>query len=180
MRQTPPIRTLIVDDDPVTREGLHTALDLADDVVIVGEADSGEDALAKVGEVTPEVVFMELRMPGMSGIEATKAIRERSPSTRVILFAVDDSHATISEAIQAGVSGYLRKDTPAEELVNAARLALEGKAVIHPRLSRSFIEEVRLAEKLQSEAWPSFRALLLVMLAVVLVAVALSVIRSGT
>jgi DNA-binding NarL/FixJ family response regulator len=146
-REEGPIRILIVDDHPVTREGLHAALDLANDVVVVGESDSGEDAVVKVGELTPDIVFMDVRMPGMNGIEATKAIRQASPSTRVILFTVDESRASISEAIQAGVSGYLLKDASADELVNAARLALEGKAVIHPQLTRAFIEEVQIAEK---------------------------------
>jgi DNA-binding NarL/FixJ family response regulator len=141
------IRVLIVDDHPVTREGLHAALDLENDVVIVGEAESGEDAVTKAEELAPDVVFMDVRMPGMSGIEATRAIREASPDTRVILFTVDESRASISEAIQAGVSGYLLKDADADELVNAARLALEGKAVIHPALTRAFIDEVQLAEK---------------------------------
>src|SRR4029453_5222815 len=142
-----PIRILIVDDHPVTREGLHAALDLANDVVVVGESDSGEDAVVKVGDLTPDIVFMDVRRPGMNGIEAPKAIRLASPSTRVILFTVDESRASISEAIQAGVSGYLLKDASADELVNAARLALEGKAVIHPQLTRAFIEEVQIAEK---------------------------------
>ncbi|GBC87120.1 Transcriptional regulatory protein DegU [bacterium HR12] len=141
------IRVLIVDDHPVTREGLHAALDLAEDVVVVGEAESGEDAVEKASELSPDIVFMDVRMPGMSGIEATRAIREASPGTRVILFTVDESRASIAEAIQAGVSGYLLKDADADELVNAARLALEGKAVIHPALTRAFIEEVQLAEK---------------------------------
>ena len=115
--------------------------------MVVGESDSGEDAVVKVGELTPDIVFMDVRMPGMNGIEATKAIRLASPTTRVILFTVDESRASISEAIQAGVSGYLLKDASADELVNAARLALEGKAVIHPQLTRAFIEEVQIAEK---------------------------------
>jgi len=143
----PPIRVLIVDDHPVTREGLHAALELSEDVVIVGEAESGEEAIERAGELTPDIVFMDVRMPGIGGIEATKAIRIASPATRIILFTVDESRASISEAIQAGVSGYLLKDASAEELVNAARLALEGKAVIHPQLTRAFIEGVPLAEK---------------------------------
>ena len=141
------IRVLIVDDHPVTREGLHAALDLSEDVLIVGEAESGEQAIERAGELTPDIVFMDVRMPGIGGIEATRAIRTASPDTRVILFTVDETRASISEAIQAGVSGYLLKDASADELVNAARLALEGKAVIHPQLTRAFIEEVQFAEK---------------------------------
>jgi DNA-binding NarL/FixJ family response regulator len=149
----PPIRVLIVDDHPVTREGLHAALDLSEDVEVVGEAQSGEEAIEQARVLSPDIVYMDVRMPGMGGIEATKAIREASPDTRVILFTVDESRASISEAIQAGVSGYLLKDASAEELVNAARLALEGKAVIHPQLTRAFIEEVQFAEK-RAEAPP--------------------------
>ncbi len=145
--EVPPISILIVDDHPVTREGLHAALDLSEDVVVVGEAASGEEAVDVVRDQAPDIVFMDVRMPGMGGIEATKAIRLASPDTRVILFTVDESRTSIAEAIQAGVSGYLLKDASADELVNAARLALEGKAVIHPQLTRAFIEEVQLAER---------------------------------
>jgi DNA-binding NarL/FixJ family response regulator len=141
------IRIMIVDDHPVTREGLHAALDVEDGVEVVGEAGSGEQAIENAGDLKPDVVFMDVRMPGMGGIEAARAIRQASPDTKVILVTVDESRTSISEAIQAGVSGYLLKDTSADELVNAARLAVEGKAVIHPQLTRAFIEEVQTAEK---------------------------------
>jgi DNA-binding NarL/FixJ family response regulator len=95
---------------------------------------------------------MDVRMPGMGGIEATRAIREIEPDVKVVLFTVDESRAAIAEAIQAGVSGYLLKDSSAEELVNAARLAMEGKAVIHPKLTRAFIEEVQSVDKRGQEA----------------------------
>jgi DNA-binding NarL/FixJ family response regulator len=108
-----------------TREGLHAALDLANNVVVVGEADSGENAVEEAGKLTPDIVFMAARMPGMSWIDATKAIRDASPTTEVILFRVDEPLASISEAIQAGVSGYLENDLSADELVNAVRLLLE-------------------------------------------------------
>ena len=136
-----------MDDHPVTRDGLRAALGTAEDVEIVGEASSGEEAVKVVNEVEPDVVFMDVRMPGMNGIEATRAIRQGNPDTRVILFTVDESRASIAEAIQAGVSGYLLKDVGVDELVSAARLALEGKAVIHPTLTQAFIEEVRLVER---------------------------------
>ncbi|MEX0991803.1 MAG: response regulator transcription factor [Actinomycetota bacterium] len=146
------MRVLIVDDHPVTRDGLRTALSTSRDIDIVGEASTGEQAVELIPELTPDVVFMDVRMPGMGGIEATRGIREVAPDTKVILFTVDESRAAIAEAIQAGVSGYLLKDSSAEELVNAARLALEGKAVIHPKLTRAFIEEVHLVDKPPHEA----------------------------
>jgi DNA-binding NarL/FixJ family response regulator len=142
-----PMKVLIVDDHPVTRGGLRTALSTSDEVEIVGEASSGEEAVERVSELNPDVVFMDVRMPGMGGIEATRIIREDNPKTRVILFTVDESRQVISDAIQAGVSGYLLKDVSAQELVNAARLALEDKAVIHPTLTRAFIEEVQYVDR---------------------------------
>jgi DNA-binding NarL/FixJ family response regulator len=136
------IRALIVDDHPVTREGLRTALELSDDaVVVVGEAGSGEDAVAQARDLAPDVVFMDVRMPGMDGIEATRRIREASPATKVILITVDESRSAVSDAIAAGVSGYLLKDASPDALVDAARNAVEGNAVIHPQLTKTFIEE---------------------------------------
>jgi DNA-binding NarL/FixJ family response regulator len=140
------IRALIVDDHPVTREGLRTALELSDDaVVVVGEAGSGEEAVEQARELTPDVVFMDVRMPGMDGIEATRRIRDASPETKIILITIDESRGAISEAIQAGVSGYLLKDASPDALVDAAKNAVEGNAVIHPQLTKTFIEEAQSA-----------------------------------
>ena len=141
------MRVMIVDDHPVTRDGLRTAFGTAEDVDVVGEASSGEEAIKVVEEQRPDVVFMDVRMPGMNGIQATRLIRERHPETRVILFTIDESRASVAEAIQAGVSGYLLKDAGIDELVNAARQAMDGKAVIHPSLTQAFIEEVQLVDR---------------------------------
>ncbi len=141
------MRILIVDDHPITRDGLRSALTATEDIEVVGEATSGEEAIDMARSTTPDVVFMDVRMPGMGGLEATRAIRESRPETKVILFTVDESRTSIADAIRAGVSGYLLKDVGADELVSAARLAVEGKAVIHPALTRAFIEEVEHAER---------------------------------
>ena len=148
------MKILIVDDHPVTRDGLRTALATADDVEVVGEASSGDEAIQKAEELSPEIVFMDVLMPGMNGIDATRKIKEVVPDVRIILFTVDESRASISDAIQAGVSGYLLKDVGVSELLNAARLAMEGKAVIHPSLTQFFIEEVRLMDRRQPAGSP--------------------------
>ena len=140
------MRVLIVDDHPVTRDGLRSALSTSDDVEVVGESSNGEEAVEAVKELSPEVVFMDVRMPGMDGLEATRVIRDIAPDTKVILFTIEESRAAIADAIRAGVSGYLLKDVSANELIQAARLALEGKAVIHPTLTRAFIEEIQYVE----------------------------------
>ncbi|MGH2654423.1 MAG: response regulator [Actinomycetota bacterium] len=148
------MRVLIVDDHPVTRDGLRTAFNLADEIDVVGEAASGEEAIHVVAETKPDVVFMDVRMPGMNGIQATRQIRENNPDTKIILFTIDESRASVAEAIQAGVSGYLLKDASVGELINAARQAMAGKAVIHPSLTQAFIEEVQLVDRPSSPEAP--------------------------
>jgi DNA-binding NarL/FixJ family response regulator len=146
------MRVLIVDDHPVTRDGLKTAFGITEEIDVVGEAGSGEDAIKLAQDLSPDVIFMDVRMPGMNGIQATRIIRERRPDTKVILFTIDESRASVAEAIQAGVSGYLLKDAGVTELVNAAKQAMAGKAVIHPTLTQAFIEEVQLVDRKASEA----------------------------
>jgi two-component system response regulator DegU len=137
------LRVLIVDDHPITRDGLRSALGSSSEVVVVAEATSGEEAIEAVQQCEPDIVFMDVRMPGMGGLEATKAIREFRPETKVILFTIEESREAIGDALRAGVSGYLLKDVSAAELIQAAKLAAQGKAVIHPTLTRAFIEEAQ-------------------------------------
>jgi DNA-binding NarL/FixJ family response regulator len=141
------MRILIVDDHPVTRDGLRSALSTSPEVEIVGEAASGEEAIKAAEAEIPDVIFMDVHMPGMNGIEATQEIRKGNPEIKIILFTVDESRAAIAEAMRAGVSGYLLKDATASELVAAAKLAIDGKAVIHPTLTRAFIEELQYVDR---------------------------------
>jgi DNA-binding NarL/FixJ family response regulator len=141
------MRVMIVDDHPVTRDGLRAALMSTGELEIVGEASSGEQAVQAVKEVEPQVIFMDVRLPGISGIEATRQIMAIAPETKVILFTVEESRTALSDAMRAGVSGYLLKDVSAGELIQAAKFALEGKAVIHPTLTRAFIEEAQYVDQ---------------------------------
>jgi DNA-binding NarL/FixJ family response regulator len=143
----PVVRVLIVDDHPITRDGLRSAIGGSEEVTVVAEATSGEEAIEAVGDHRPDVVFMDVRMPGMGGLEAARRIRETSPETKVILFTIEESRDAIADAIRSGVSGYLLKDVSAGELIQAAKLAMEGKAVIHPSLTKAFIEEVQYVER---------------------------------
>src|SRR2546428_14078036 len=104
------MRVMIVDDHPVTRDWLRSALMLSGEVEIVGEAASGEQAVQAVKEVAPEVIFMDVRMPGISGIEATRQIMSIAPETKVLLFNVEESRAALADAMPAGVAGYLLND----------------------------------------------------------------------
>jgi DNA-binding NarL/FixJ family response regulator len=140
------MRVLVVDDHPVTRDGLRSALATSDEVKVVGEAATGEEAIELAKELGPDIVFMDVRMPGMGGIEATRHILRVCPDTKVILFTVEESRTALADAMRAGVSGYLLKDVSTNELIQAAKLALEGKAVIHPALTKAFIEEAQYVE----------------------------------
>jgi DNA-binding NarL/FixJ family response regulator len=146
------IRVLIVDDHAVVREGLRTYLELEDRLQIVGEAANGREASDKVRALQPDVVLMDLLMPEMDGISATKAIKEHSPDVKVIVLTSfqDDEH--IMPAIEAGATGYLLKDVSAPELVKAIEGAYEGQAQLHPEVARKLMEQVRQPRRRQDPA----------------------------
>lgn len=141
-----PLRVLVADDHPLMLAAVRRLLEQSPDFEIVGEVSVGSHVLPAVNETHPDVVLLDVRMPGMDGIEATRRIRQAAPTTKIILITIDESRGAISDAIQAGVSGYLLKDASPDALVDAARNAIEGNAVIHPQLTKTFIEEVRLGE----------------------------------
>jgi len=129
-----PIRLLIVDDHPVVREGLRTMLSSDQTIEIVGEACDGAEAVAMVDELKPNVVLMDIRMPNLDGIEATRCIKDKHPSTTVIVLTIYGSDAYIIDSVRAGASGYLLKDTSRELLLHTIRTVSSGETLIKTEL----------------------------------------------
>jgi DNA-binding NarL/FixJ family response regulator len=136
------IRVVLVDDHGLFRSGLHEVL-AKHGVDVVGEASNGETAVEVVRDVAPDVVVMDLAMPGMSGIQAAMKIRAAAPSAKVVMLTVSADERDIDEAIVAGACGYLLKDAAAEEIVAGVRAAAAGEALLSPRIAASLLERTR-------------------------------------
>ena len=138
----PTIRVLVVDDHAVVREGLRNFLGMLEGIEIAGEASSGERALELAGSLLPDVVLMDLVMPGMDGIEATRALRAAHPELKVIVltsFAEDDK---LFPALRAGASAYLLKDVGPEELAEAIRAAARGETLLGPGVTQRLVSGI--------------------------------------
>jgi two-component system, NarL family, response regulator LiaR len=130
-----PIRVLIVDDHAVVREGLRTFLELQDGIEVVGEAGDGEQAVEQAATLAPDVILMDLVMPKLEGVGAMRALRERSPSSRVIVLTSFIDDGRLMPALEAGAAGYLLKDVEPSELARAVRSACIGEAMIDPTVA---------------------------------------------
>ena len=129
------IRLLLVDDHPVVRDGLRGMFDSVEDITVVGEASDGEQAVARAVADAPDVVVMDLRMPGSGGVEAIRELRRRGVAARVLVLTTFDADADVLDAVAAGATGYLLKDAPGDELVRAVRSAHKGEAVLSPAVA---------------------------------------------
>jgi DNA-binding NarL/FixJ family response regulator len=138
---TTPIRILIVDDHAIVRDGITAMLEPHHDLNVVGEAANGADAVRLVTELHPDVVLMDLRMPGTDGAAATARITALSPPPRVLVLTTYDSDADIVRAMAAGAIGYLLKDTPRRELLDAIRAAAQGRAVLTPSVATKLVRQ---------------------------------------
>ena len=138
-----PIRVLIVDDHPVVRDGLRGMLAGDPDLEVVGEASDGADALARIGTSRPDVILMDLRMPGMGGVAAIRALAERGNRARVLVLTTYDTDSDVVPALEAGATGYLLKDSPRGELVRAIRAAARGEAVLAPSVASMLVSQLR-------------------------------------
>jgi DNA-binding NarL/FixJ family response regulator len=141
-----PVRILLVDDQPLLRTGFRMVLGAEDDLHIVGEAGDGADAVDLARRLLPDVVLMDIRMPRMDGVAATRAILEARLPVRVLILTTFDLDEYVVGALRAGASGFLAKDVPAEDLVSAIRTVAAGDAVVAPRILRRLLD--RFADSL--------------------------------
>lgn len=149
------IRVLVADDQPLMRTGFRMILHATDDLKVVGEASDGARAAEGAAQLKPDVVLMDVRMPGTDGIEGTRRIVASSPHTRVLILTTFDVDEYAFTALRAGASGFLLKDVPPEQLVEAIRAVASGDAVVSPRITRELLD--RYATSLPVEAAPSGR-----------------------
>ena len=135
-----PIRVLLVDDHPVVRRGLAALLGTLDDFEVIGEAEDGETAVRQAQLDRPDVVLMDVRMPGMGGVEATRRIREAVPEVAVLVLTMYDEDATVFTAMQAGARGYLLKGAEQDEIADAIKAVARGQAIFGPGIAVRLLE----------------------------------------
>ena len=143
MNEQAPIRILLVDDHPLMRRGMRDLLAMEDDLQPVGEAGTGEEALRLVDELDPDLILLDLNMPGMDGLETLQRLREAKVDARIILFTVSDDQSHVLEALRQGADGYLLKDMDPEQLVEQVRVAANGKLALTPELTLILAQAIR-------------------------------------
>ncbi|OLE27460.1 MAG: DNA-binding response regulator [Actinobacteria bacterium 13_1_20CM_3_71_11] len=142
---TAPLRVLLVDDHPIVRDGLRWLLDSAGGLKVVGEAGDGETAVRLAADLRPDVVLMDLAMPGLDGVEATRRVKAASPETAVLVLTMSDSDASLVAAVTAGASGYVLKGASQEDLLRATRAVAQGEATFGAGVARRLLALVKAA-----------------------------------
>lgn len=135
-----PITLLLVDDHPVVRKGTRELLENEPDLHVIGEAESGEEAIRQARVLTPDVILMDVSMPGMNGIEATRAIKGFLPGVGVLVLTSYDDDAYVFALLEAGAAGYLLKNTSEDDLLGAVRAVAAGESALHPSVARKVLE----------------------------------------
>ena len=138
-----PITIVIIDDHEVVRKGVRSYLDTLSDMQVVGEAASGEEGLALVEETIPDIVLVDLIMPGMDGVETTRRIKEISPRTQIVVLTSYHKDAHIFPALKAGAISYILKDVKMDQLADTLRKTVRGEVVLHPRVASRVLKNIR-------------------------------------
>lgn len=136
------IRVVVADDHPIVRQGVVALLEDEPDIEVVADVADGRAALSAVLAEEPDVVLMDLRMPEMDGVEATRAVKERRPDVAVLVVTTYDTDEAIVRAVEAGAAGYMLKDSPTEDLVDAVRRAAAGETVLAPAITKRLVERM--------------------------------------
>lgn len=157
---TAPLRVLIVDDDALVRSALSYLLAGAEGIQVVGEAGDGEAAVSAVAAHSPDVVLMDIRMPRVDGLEATRRLRQRGAAVPIIVLTTFGADEYVLQALRAGASGFMLKDTPPPEIVAAIRRAAAGDAVLSPTVTQQLIEYVTATDPVSNPRRERARALL--------------------
>jgi two-component system, NarL family, response regulator LiaR len=147
LAMTEPIRILLVDDHEVVRKGVRAFFDVQEGIEVIGEAGSGARAVKMVEELVPDVVLMDLIMPGMDGVEATRLVKNLSPRTQIVVLTSYHEDEHIFPALQAGALSYILKDVKMDELAEAVFKAAKGEATLHPRVASRVIQELHGGKK---------------------------------
>ncbi|XVX19286.1 response regulator [Actinomycetota bacterium] len=138
---TEPIRVVVADDHVLYRRGIQMVIGTEDDVVIVGEASDGQEAVERAVELLPDVVLMDVKMPRLSGIEACREIKRQVPSARILMLTMSEQGQDLFEAVKAGASGYLLKDVPPDEVAAGIRALHQGQSLISPSMAAKLLTE---------------------------------------
>lgn len=146
------VKTMIVDDHKVVRDGLKAVFEQATSIEVIAEAGTAEDAIALLESVKPDLILMDISLPGISGLKATLQIRQKFPDIKIIILTMLDQEAYVYEAIKAGATGYILKSSSTDDLIEAIITVNEGKAVIHPDATAKLLKEfVTLSESQSRE-----------------------------
>lgn len=137
------IRIMIADDHQLFREGIKRIINLENDMEVISECSDGETVISKYDGVLPDVILMDINMPHMNGVEATKKVKKIYPEAKIIILSIHDDEGYVLETLRSGASGYLLKDMEAEALTEAIRVVASGQAYIHPQVTGKVIEEYR-------------------------------------
>lgn len=141
------VRVLVADDHTLFRQGLGQLIEMEDDLEVVGEAADGRDAIAKARELLPDVILMDINMPGVNGVDATAQILEERPDAGIIVLTMHRQDQYVFDAMRAGARGYLLKDAKADDLVFAIRMVARGASLVDPRMTTTVLKEFRRLAK---------------------------------
>ena len=145
------IRVFLADDHLILREGIRSLLEKVPDIEMIGEADNGSEAVTKVKQLMPDVVLMDITMPGLNGLEATRQIKQEDPSMKVLILTMHETDQYLSEMLEAGASGYVVKTTTSSELISAIRAVYQGDVHLYPSIARMLVEDYLRKVKIGEE-----------------------------